>query len=310
MRSILEAQDLKGKRVLVRVDWNVPFKDGKVADDFRIKASLPTIEYLENAGAKVIIASHLEPAGASLASMSDYVSSDVEILKNLRNNLGEAANSPGFAAELAGLADVYVNEAFSVSHRKHASIVGVPKLLPSFAGLRFVEEVKELSQVFKPPHPFLFIIGGAKSDTKIPLIEKFLDIADEVFIGGTLAVEAAKMSLAKNSKVSFPIGDIVALDVNEETITLLQKKIKDSKFILWNGPLGKYEDGFKKGTLSLAKIIVESEAKSIVGGGDTLAAIHELNLLDKFSFASTGGGAMLQFLATGTLPGIVALEEK
>lgn len=312
MRSITDAENLGGKRVIVRVDWNVPldYRSGQavVVDDFRIRKSLPTLEYLKNAGAKIIIASHLEPAGASLAPFGGYVSSDMKILGNLRNNPGEAANSPEFAAELASLADIYVNEAFSVSHREHASIVGVPKLLPSFAGLRFVEEVEELSKAFNPPHPFLLILGGAKLETKLSLVEKFLDIADSIFIGGVMAKTASESTFATNSKVIFPAGDIAALDSNEETLVMLKEKVKKSSLVIWNGPLGKYEDGYKKGTLSLAKIIAESGKESIVGGGDTLAAINELNILDKFSFVSTGGGAMLDFLATGTLPGIEALN--
>jgi len=308
MRSILEAGDLKGKKVLVRVDWSAPLENGKIVDDFSIRKSLPTLEYLKNAGAEITLATHLE--GEEIESLREFVPEGMKLLGNLRDNPGEKGNSEEFAKELAAQADIYVNEAFSVSHRRHASIVGVPKFLPGFIGLRFAEEINQLSRVFNPERPFLLILGGSKFKTKLPLVEKFLDIADEIFIGGTLAAEAVNMPISKNPKIIFPIGDIAALDVNEETLALLQEKIKNSKFILWNGPLGKYEDGHKAGTLSLAKIIAESGKESIVGGGNTLAAIHELNLFDKFTFVSTGGGAMLQFLATGTLPGIEALSKK
>ncbi len=306
MKSIHEAPDLKNKRVLVRVDWNLSFENGRIIDDFRITKSLPTLEYLQKAGARVVIVTHLE--GGKIEALEKFVPEGMELLPNLRDNPGEEKNSPEFAKELADKADFYVNEAFPVSHREHASVVGVPKLLPSFAGLQFIEEVENLSKAFQPSHPFLFILGGAKSETKVPLVKKFLDIADEVFVGGTLAKSVSDTSLAEYPKIFFPIGDISALDINNETLTLLQKKIEKAKFILWNGPLGKYEDGWKLGTLSLAKIIAESGKDSIVGGGDTLAAIRELQIYDKFSFVSTGGGAMLQFLADGTLPGIEALN--
>ena len=302
MRIITEAGDLKGKRTLVRVDWNVSMQADKVLDVFRIKTSMPSIDFLRQAGAKVILATHLE--AGSIENLRQFVPVGVELLQNLRDNPGEEANSEEFAEELAAKADVYVNEAFSVSHREHASIVGMPKLLPSFAGLRSGEEVKRLSKAFYPPHPFLLILGGAKSETKLPLVEKFLHVADTIFIGGTLA---PKVSI-KSEKIVLPTGDLTALDANRETIENLKLKIENSKFIIWNGPLGKYESGYTKSTEDLAKALSESKAEVIIGGGDTLAAIAPLNLLNKFSFVSTGGGAMLDFLAHGTLPGIEALN--
>src|SRR3989344_6465502 len=302
MRIITEAGDLKGKRTLVRVDWNVSMQADKVLDVFRIKTSMPSIDFLRQAGAKVILATHLE--AGSIENLRQFVPVGVELLQNLRDNPGEEANSEEFAEELAAKADVYVNEAFSVSHREHASIVGMPKLLPSFAGLRLGEEVKRLSKAFYPPHPFLLILGGAKSETKLPLVEKFLHVADTIFIGGTLA---PKVSI-KSEKIVLPTGDLTALGANRETIENLKLKIENSKFIIWNGPLGKYESGYTKSTEDLAKALSESKAEVIIGGGDTLAAIAPLNLLNKFSFVSTGGGAMLDFLAHGTLPGIEALN--
>jgi phosphoglycerate kinase len=304
MKSIREAGDLRGKRVLVRVDWNVP----SVEDDYRIKKSLPTLEYLIQQGARVIVATHSETVSAE--DLKQFVPQGTELLPNLRDNSGEEANTEEFAQELASKADVYVNEAFSASHRNHASIVGVPKLLPHYAGLQFVEEVNQLSKAFNPPHPFLLILGGAKFETKLPLVEKFLNIADEVFIAGANAVPASTMPLAENPKVTLPIGDIAALDADEANLNLLKEKISRSAFVVWNGPLGKYEEGYKEGTAKLAQILADSGKEVIVGGADTLATIRELNILDKFTFVSTGGGAMLNFLSTGTLPGIRALEQE
>jgi len=307
-KTILEAGDLKDKRVFVRVDWNVPLENGAVRDDFRIKKSLPTLEYLKNAGAKVIIATHLESDTASVEALRAYVPEGMELLENLRQNPGEKANDPKFAEELASKADIYVNEAFSASHRMHASIVGVPKLLPSFAGLQFAEEVKQLSKAFNPPHPFLFILGGAKFETKLPCVEKFLTIADEIFIAGAIAKPASLLPLVQNSKITLPLGDVAALDADDANIALMKAKIADKAFVLWNGPLGKYEDGYTQGTLKLAQLLADSGKQVIVGGGDTLTAIKQLNLFEKFTFVSTAGGAMLDFLANETLPGIEALS--
>jgi len=318
MKSITEAQGLNGKRVIVRVDWSVPVQSGKVLNDYSIKRSLPTIEYLREAGAKVILLSHAEDKGDSLLPVFEHVknflpltfgdSSDIVLYENLRLDDREENNSEEYARELAGMGDIFINEAFSVSHRRHASIVGLPKFLPSYIGFEFSDEVKNLSEAFHPPHPFLLILGGAKSETKLPLVEKFINIADHIFIGGAVAREASEMPFAKSSKVIFPIGDISALDSNDETLAMLEEKIINSSMVIWNGPLGKYEIGYREGTLSLAKIISKHSKKSIVGGGDTLAALTELDILDKFSFVSTGGGAMLEFLATETLPGIEVLN--
>lgn len=306
MRNITDAGDVSGKRALVRVDWNVPMRDGAVLDDFRIKKSLPTIEYLLQAGAQVLIATHLE--SGSTDALEPFVPEGAELLPNLRENPGEEENSEEFAKELAAQADMYINEAFSVSHREHASIVGVPKHLPSYAGLNFQQEVEQLSRAFSPEHPFLILLGGAKIETKLPLVEKFSDIADNIFIGGAMAKSAFDMGLGENPKIFFPMGDITALDANDETLDVLKSKIAEAKLIIWNGPLGKYEDGYTKYTYELAEVLANASAEVIVGGGDTLATIKELDILDKFSFVSTAGGAMLDFLATGTLPAIEALN--
>ncbi len=307
---------MEGTRVLVRADWNLPMTEsGEVADASRIEVSLKTIEYVKNKGGKAIIASHFGREGDSLEPVINFakknysiLEEEVEFLENLRIDKREEENSEEFVKELASKADIYINEAFSASHREHASIVGAPKFLPHFAGFRFLEEFENLSQAFNPEHPFLFILGGMKFETKLPLVEKFLSIADHIFIGGALAVKALK--LRGTSKIIFPVGDYAALDANTETLEVLNEKIKKAKFILWNGPLGNYEKGFVAGTVALARMLADSNARLIIGGGDTLANINieTKNKISSHGFISTAGGAMLDFLANGTLPGIEALN--
>lgn len=334
MKSIDSIQSFSGKRVIVRVDWDVPLQDGKVVDRSRIDNSLKTIEWITQRGGSVIVISHIghgEPISLRPAFdefnkenkaifIEDPFSSEgqdkifslksggVAVIENIRKWDGEKNNDPEFAKQIADLGDLYVNEAFPAAHRNHASIVGVPKLIPSFAGFSFIQEVNILSGVFSPSHPFLFILGGAKFETKIPLVERFLKIADHIFIGGALAKNAYETDLKNNEKILWPIGDMAALDGNDETIRMLSAHIREAKFILWNGPLGKYEDGYKEGTLKLAEILANSDAQVIVGGGDTLAAIQELGIKDKFYFISSAGGAMLDYLANENLPAIKALE--
>lgn len=318
MKSIEESKITTGTRVLIRADWNVPMTEGgEVADASRIEATLKTIEYIKSRGGVPIIASHFGREGDSLEPVINFakknyevLATGVEFLENLRKNKGEEENSEEFAKELAGKSDIYVNEAFSVSHREHASVVGVPKLLPAFAGFRFLEEFQRLSEAFNPEHPFLFILGGIKFETKLPLVEKFLNLADEIFIGGGLATKASEMPIANNSKIVFPIGDISALDANTETLDLLSEKIKETKFVLWNGPLGNYEKGFVAGTVALARMLAESTARIVVGGGDTLALLKPeiKEQISSHGFISTAGGAMLDFLANGTLSGLEALK--
>jgi phosphoglycerate kinase len=254
-------------------------------------------------------------------------------------------NSSRLAAFLASLAEIYVNDAFSVCHRSHASIVSVPRLLPSYAGPLLQKEIVALSESFNPPRPFLLALSGAKFDTKLPLIEKFLDIADYIFVGGALANDIFKekgyeVGLSLVSKVHVNLARVVAspkliipsdvvvqnsyesgirnanevapadviVDAGPRTSAGLSDMLQDMKFVLWNGPFGNYEKGFSQSTLDFATAITESKAKSVVGGGDTIAVIAKAGLVDKFSFVSTGGGAMLEFLANGTLPGIEALK--
>jgi phosphoglycerate kinase len=319
MKSVEEANIGERTRVLVRVDWNLPVSHGKILDDSRLRASLKTIEYIKGKGAVPVIASHFGRDGESIEPVINHarnnfesLSSGVEFLENLRKNPGEEANSDEFVKYLASNAEIYVNEAFSVSHREHASIVGVPKYIPGFAGFDFLHEFQSLSAALNPEHPFFVILGGAKLETKLPLVEKFLDIADWIFVGGAMAKDVPRMPFAQSTKVILPLGDFNALDADEATLEMLGFRVKEARTIVWNGPLGKYESGFTAGTFKLAQMIRESSAKSFVGGGDTLAAIKELQIentiKNKGGFVSSGGGAMLDFLAIGTLPGIDALK--
>ena len=372
-KSIKELENLEGKRVLLRVDWNVPLSDGVVVDDYRIEKSMKTIEYLGHQGAKMIIISHIESKeGNTLVPVFNHLKdrfpihfceevtgpSVVEavekledggmlLLENLRSHPGEKENSEDFARDLASFGDIYVNEAFSVSHRSDASIVGVPKFLESFGGLQFASEIENLSKAFSPKNPFLFILAGAKFDTKMPLLEKFLNIADKVFVGGALAnnffkemnLEIGRSLVSEgnfhlNEKMAtnkiiipsdvlvkrgnnshiVPLGGVqsedIIVDVGPNTLLELEDVIRDSSTILWNGPLGNFEKGYRKYTLDLASFLAESGKEVIVGGGDTLAAIKELGLEAKFTFVSTAGGAMLDFLSAGTLPGIEAISNQ
>ena len=372
-KSITEAGDLAGKRVLLRASLNVPIRDGAVVDVFRVHKALKTIEYLRERGARTVIAAHLgrnpentfRPLYEYLKKISvvDFVedtvgekargaiskmqNGDVLLLENIRRNPGEINNDPLFSKSLAGLADIYVNDGFAASHRKHASIIGVPKFLPSYAGLLFEEEVLELSKAHSPTHPALFILGGAKFKTKEPLVIKFLDMYDHVFVGGALANDFYKAMgynvgrslvsdtppsiehLVSDERVMLP-SDVTVLtlsgsrivkkpnevlddeainDCGPETLRNLEQLALDSKFILWNGPIGDYQRGFTENTEMLARTIAASGAYTIVGGGDTMALLSKLDLDETFSFSSTAGGAMLEYLLEGTLPGIEALKK-
>ena len=372
--DIRKVKDLKGKRVLVRSGLNVPIKSHQVLDDFRIRRSLLTIEYLKSKGAKVIIISHIgreskkslrpvvnhfnrklnvkvgfvpdiesKVVKTMIENMSD---GSVILLENLRRDPGETENNAIFAKKLAEFGDLYVNDAFSVSHRAHASIVGIPKYLPSYAGILFQEEVKNLSVVRKVERPFLFILGGAKISTKIPLLEKFTKIADTVFVGGALAndllqergfeigkslVDSSVKNIEKiskceklilpqdvlisggvhgMSKVLSKIGkkDVI-VDVGPKTRKSFIELVSKHNFILVNGPMGNYEEGFEKGTKKLLKVLSDSKAKVVIGGGDTTVLISRMKIEKSFEFVSTGGGAMLDFLVDEKLPGITTLLE-
>ncbi len=340
MRPITEEKNLKDKKVLVRVDWSVPMEDGALRNTYQIDQSLSTIRHLRDAGAKVVILSHAENDTDTLLPVYRYVNglipmtfkepSDLVLMDNLRKDPREKDNDPEFAKELAKLGEIFVNEAFPVSHREHTSIVGLPKLLPSFVGIEFAREIENLSKAFYPKRPFLFILGGAKFETKMPLLEKFVDIADEIFVGGALAndffraqgknvgksvISGKNFDLTKifnSGKILLPEDTIemndMILDMGPRSLEALKAKINGANLIIWNGPLGHYERGYKVSTLETAQAMANSGKESIVGGGDTLAAVAELKLFDKFTFVSTGGGAMLDFLSSGTLVGIEALK--
>ena len=354
MRDLKQIKNIKGKTVLLRVDFNVPIKNNKVMDDFRIRSAMPTINFLLKKDAKIILLTHLGKDGtASLKPVikrffviSKIAPDKVTFFDNLRKFPGEIKNDQNFAKKLSKMGDIYVNDAFSVSHREHASIVSIPKYLPSFAGFQLEKEVKNLSHVFKKPkHPFLFILGGAKFSTKMPLIKKYLKLADNVFVGGALADDFLEeegdevgkslvdntnygiSNILKNRKLILPsdvvvksgdklvnkkvdeIGkDEIILDIGKETIKDLVPFIKKAKLILWNGPLGKYEDGGAEATKKILKMVAAAKAESIIGGGDTVDLLSKMKMENKFSFVSTGGGATLDFLVNGTLPGIKALR--
>jgi phosphoglycerate kinase len=367
-KTISDIPQVAGKKILVRVDFNVPIRDGRIINDFRIRKTLPTLHKLKKSGAQLILMSHLSGnMGKSLAPIARHLKSEfplklmslieareqgdtkdgsVILLENIRQDPREIQNDTGFAQELAGLADLYVNEAFSVSHRAHTSIVGVPKLLPAYAGGLFSEEYTSLKEMDTPEHPFVLIVAGAKFDTKIPLIQAFLDTADTVFVGGALAntflkargykvgtslvsdVDVKKYPLLLDERILLPkdveienssgtsivsrenVGEHDSiLDAGQQTMDVLKEKVRDAKTILWNGPLGNYESGFNRRSLELAKMLTESKAYTVVGGGDTVIAVTDTRAEDGFSFVSTGGGAMIQFLADGTLPGIEALKQ-
>ncbi len=320
LRSIKDIENLKGKKVLVRVDFNVPLVNGRVRDDFRIQKALPTIQYLQKKGAKIILISHLGSDGNEsllpiakhlqkqipLTFSKDILGKNVEdsiaalkngevlLLENLRHEAGELENSAAFAKKLSSYGEVFINDAFSVSHRKQASIVGIPKYLPSYAGLQLKEEVEKLSLAFSPKHPFLVILGGAKFETKLPLIKRYLKTADHVFVTGALVneffeeegLEVGKslvdkknfhlLPLLKNEKLLLPPDVIVTnpktgvtrittpsqvvsnemiADIGSRSLELLESLIKESKMVLWNGPTGNYENGFDKATIALLKVL-------------------------------------------------------
>lgn len=360
--------DVRGRRVLVRVDFNVPAEDGNIVDDFRIKKTLPLLQMLYKEGAHVILLSHLtekkehrsfeplrkelsrvcgvdiqlfstpEALGAAVKSARSW-----HLLENLRIFPEEVEGSEAFARRLAACGDLYVNEDFSQSHRPYASIVHLPHVLPSYAGPLFVQEVEKLEEAFDPPHPFLLILGGIKFATKVGVLDHMLEKADTVLVGGALAntflvaqghsvgaspVEEGMLADIKrryvyHTKIILPadvrvdgkeVRTVDAIEMHEHiydagprTLEVIKQYARRAKFILWNGPLGFMEKGYKEGTEDLLRVLQYTDAKVIIGGGDTLAAVHRRGLEGAFHHLSTGGGAMLEFLARGTLPGIEAL---
>jgi phosphoglycerate kinase len=392
-KKTIKDVDLKDKRVLMRVDFNVPLDDKlNITDDIRVRAALPTIKYALDKGAKVILMSHLgRPDGKVVDSMrltpvakrleeligkkvtktddcigptvektvSDMKPGDVVLLENLRFHAEEEKNDPAFAKELAGLGDIFVNDAFGTAHRAHASTEGVTKYLPSVAGFLLEKEIRYLGQtVDSPKRPFVAILGGAKVKDKIKVIDNLLNKVDALIIGGGMAYtflkaqghtigtskldkdgfDTAKLALDKAAKKNIPIllpvdnviGDKfdanantkvvgedipdgwMGLDIGPKTIKLFEDKLKDAKTVIWNGPMGVFEmDKFAKGTKDIATFMAGLKgAITIIGGGDTAAAMLKFKVEDKMTHISTGGGASLEYLEGRGLPGIDALQDK
>lgn len=384
--------DLKGKRVFCRVDFNVPMEDAKVTDDTRIRAAVPTIQYLIEQGAKVILASHLgRPKGQvnedmrlaatgvrlgellhkEVKSLDESIGEKVEqeisamqegdiiLLENVRFHAGEEKNDQELAKAFAALADVFVNDAFGAAHRAHASTAGIANHLPAVSGLLLEKELDVLGKALsEPERPFTAIIGGAKVKDKIGVIDHLLDKVDNLLIGGGLSytfikaqgfeignslVEEDKLELAKSFiekaeqkgvKLYLPIDATVAsefsndadkknvniqeipsdwegLDIGPETVKLYADVIKNSKLIIWNGPMGVFEmPSFENGTKSIAQAMAETSGYTVIGGGDSAAAVEKFHVADKMDHISTGGGASLEFMEGKDLPGVSALTDK
>ncbi len=370
----LSPEFIKGKRIIVRTDFNVPLSaSGAILEPARIDAALKTITYLKNSGARIILISHIgRDPQENLFPIFKYLKTKLDIafvdnwnevriaesvaklqdgqvllLQNLRAKKEEEENTFAFAQFLADLADIYVNDAFSVSHRAHASVVGIPAIIKSYCGCQFKSELEAISKVFTPEHPFVVLMGGAKFETKIPVIESLLTQADTIFVGGALAndilkangyevgqskvndmdktyaqnifnnkkvilVEDVKVKsflFAKNKSLKEVTSDDKIIDGGIETANILAQKIKEAKFIVWNGPFGTFEQGNSFLSKKVIDAIATSKAYSIVGGGDTVAEIKKLGKEKTFNFISLSGGAMLEFIADKTLVGIEALEK-
>ena len=380
--------DVAGKRVLVRVDFNVPMEDGRIIDDTRIREAIPTIQNLVERQARVILLTHLgrpdgqvdeayrttplaqrlsELIGRPVRHLDDCIGPAVEaavkamqdgeivMLENVRFHPGETKNDPTFAQQLAALGDLYVNDAFGTAHRAHASTAGVAQYLPAVAGLLMEREIAMLGRIMiDPPHPLVAIIGGSKISTKIGVIRSLLRRVDRLCIGGAMActflkarglemgrslveddqLEVARSLLASGGTIVLPLDAVVApdakpgvttktvpidrvpadlkvLDVGPMTVERFLQTCDGAAAIVWNGPLGVYEvPPFDRGTDALAEGLAGSDAQTIIGGGDLVAALQKQHLAERMSFVSTGGGATLEFLEGKSLPGIAVLKEK
>ncbi|MBA3328887.1 MAG: phosphoglycerate kinase [Solirubrobacterales bacterium] len=379
MRTLDDLGDLDGKRVLVRVDFNVPLEDGRITDDARIRGALPTLTALRERGARLVLAAHLgrpkdrEPelslgpiaehlgelldADVALATdLDDVPDDDIVMLENIRFEAGETDNDPDLAERLAALADVYVNDAFGAAHRAHASTEGVARLLPSAAGLLLRKEVETLAGILRDPaRPLVAVVGGAKVTDKIGVIDRFLEVADTILIGGAMCfpffaaqghetgdslceaegVEPARRALDQArppDKLRLPedlvLGDSfsedaevrasegvdvpagwMGLDVGPRTAEAYAGEIAAAGTVFWNGPMGAFELGpFASGTKAVAEAVARSAATTVVGGGDSAAALAQFGLDDDVTHLSTGGGASLELLEGKTLPGVEVLK--
>ncbi|MDD4573081.1 MAG: phosphoglycerate kinase [Sphaerochaeta sp.] len=383
--------DFSGKRALVRVDFNVPLKDGEVTDDTRIRSALPTIKYILDAGGSVVAMSHfgrpkgkknpefsMAPIAKKFAQLlgrpvklaSDVIgaevtkevetlkSGEVLLLENVRFYAEEEKNDLDFAKKLSLFGDVYVNDAFGTAHRAHASTAGVAQYLPSYAGFLIEKEVKFMAPLLENPEkPFVAIIGGSKVSSKIGVLESLVNSCDTIVIGGGMAYtflavqghsigkslveeeykDTASSFLAKAKEkgvaVILPVdhlcgaefkedtkaitvdsadisGDLIGMDIGPKTVKLIVSAVEGAKSVVWNGPMGVFEfEAFAQGTLAIAKALATCKGTTVVGGGDSVAAVNKFNLADKISHVSTGGGASLEFLEGKVLPGIKALEK-
>ncbi len=325
IKTIEQADIKNGTRVFVRCDLDVPVNsDGTLGETYRIESALETLNYIIEHGGIPVIAGHMgKPDGQpnprlSTQQLMPYFNQHLgeekfELLENLRFDPREETNDDNYAKELSIKADIYVNESFATSHRKHASIVGITKYLPSYAGFRLKKEIDTLSKILDTPaRPLTVIIGGAKLESKMPVVSKFLEVADFVLLGGKLGLDWTS-EIPENLMLPTDYADDQK-DIGPNTVLRFNDVISRAKTILWAGPVGAYETAqFMEGTQGIAQAITlattHNEALSVIGGGDTITACNQLGLLQKFSFVSTGGGAMLQFLADGTLPGIEALSK-
>jgi phosphoglycerate kinase len=339
-RSVRQA-DVAGKRVLVRADLNVPLEDGRVADDTRIRASLPTLRYLlEHGASEVRVCSHLgRPQGPDPAFAIEPVrqrlrellpEERVVVLENTRFDDGETRNDPAFARELADGCDLFVNDAFGSAHRAHSSTVGVAELLPAYAGLLLEQELEHLGKLLDgPEHPFVAIVGGAKVTDKIGVLRSLADRADVILVGGKMAEEIRVEPI--DVPVKLP-SDVVAaadfsadaearvvgfddvpqgwhgLDIGPRTREGFAKRVAMARTVFWNGPMGVFEwPRFAEGTKAVAEAVAAAEAFTVVGGGDSVRALEELGLAERISWVSTGGGASLELLEGKELPGVAAI---
>ena len=340
-RSVRDA-DVTGKRVLVRADLNVPLEDGRVADDTRIRAALPTLRLLlERDAAEVIVCSHLgRPKGPdpalSMAPVEERLrellgaNGRLRVLENTRFDQRETANDPELSKELAAQADLYVNDAFGSAHRAHASTEGVAHLLPAYAGLLLERELQELGRLLESPeHPFVAIVGGAKVEDKIGVLRSLAERADVVLVGGKMAEEirmhpidvevelprdvVAAVAFEPDAESKVVAADEVpeswlGLDIGPATRAAYAQRIAAAKTVFWNGPMGVFEwPPFSEGTLAVAHAVADADARTVVGGGDSVRAIEEAGLADRIGWVSTGGGASLELLEGKELPGVAAI---